>query len=447
MVATVPIATAGYRHAKRKRKAAGTNGQRANHEQDDEAVTDDVFSNDVFANDLSDDRYRDFHAEATRPATVSTISRSKLAPITRETVMQTFADPHTEPKCAASRHPFGMAWLVAWLAFGAGLLIHGLGGRPGDLDQPAFAATGQSAVLQLTKPIEQIRVGERVALAENPAEPFDDSLGNEVDPATWRQIELRLDGQSDQRFDVVLLRPTWWLDARLKNNDRQLTLSVPEVGLSGDMDVVAIKPCPTIEPVRGRVVIGTFAHQAPETVEVHLESLTEPIRSTPNHATWSHDRQRFVEAQDLQPGERVQGTKQLHRVVRIAHLSAPINVYNLEIHGQHVYQVSTLGVLVHNAGPGGSGARFIVDENGNTVDTHATPPGSYDQPGGGRTDILQREDHGAGFTHTHDPIFNTNPTTGQVFPAGQSQPGRPVTFEEVQNIIDGTAPRSSPKGR
>jgi len=94
-----------------------------------------------------------------------------------------------------------------------------------------------------------------------------------------------------------------------------------------------------------------------------------------------------------------------------------------------------------------AGPRFIVDEHGNTVDTHTTPPGSYSQPGGGRTDILQNEDHGAGLSHTHDPIVNTNPATGQTFINGLEKPGRPVSAQDVQNIANGTAPPAPPKGR
>ena len=94
-----------------------------------------------------------------------------------------------------------------------------------------------------------------------------------------------------------------------------------------------------------------------------------------------------------------------------------------------------------------SDARFIGDSNGNIVDTNSTPRGSYDQPDGGRTDILQAEDHGAGFSHTHDPIRNTNPKTGETFVNGTSKPGRPVSKQDVDNITSGDATRSPPKRR
>jgi RHS repeat-associated protein len=90
--------------------------------------------------------------------------------------------------------------------------------------------------------------------------------------------------------------------------------------------------------------------------------------------------------------------------------------------------------------------RFIGDSDGVIVDTESTPPGSYDQPNGGRTDVLQGDDHGAGLTHTHNPIVNTNPENGESFING-TDGGSPVTFEDAENIRTGSAPRSKPKGR
>ena len=95
---------------------------------------------------------------------------------------------------------------------------------------------------------------------------------------------------------------------------------------------------------------------------------------------------------------------------------------------------------------GEQGPRFFVDEDGTTVDTQSTPPGSYDQPNGGRTDILQEENHGAGRSHTHNMKYNTNPKTGQRFPAGTNK-GDAVSYDDVKNIEGGSAPRSEPKGR
>jgi hypothetical protein len=91
--------------------------------------------------------------------------------------------------------------------------------------------------------------------------------------------------------------------------------------------------------------------------------------------------------------------------------------------------------------------RFIVDSDGEAVDTDVTPEGSsYIQPNKGRTDILQGSDHGAGRTHTHDPKINTAPN-GDTFINGLVQPGRQVSFDDVQNIKSGIAKPAPPMKR
>jgi len=201
------------------------------------------------------------------------------------------------------------------------------------------------------KTIETITIGERVAWAENPAEPFDETLGREVDPATWRKITLR----PDEHSRVVLLRPQWWIDERVDRTSGRLAVSVPEVGIAGDVEVVSIGPCPPLAQGRGPIVIGTFQHEAPGTILLTISGLAEPIRCTPNHAIWSHDRQQFVEAQSLRPSELVATRYGPHHVTSVTPHAPAATVYNLEILGQHVYQVSPVGVLVHNASPSGSG--------------------------------------------------------------------------------------------
>jgi len=103
-----------------------------------------------------------------------------------------------------------------------------------------------------------------------------------------------------------------------------------------------------------------------------------------------------------------------------------------------------------------SGPRFVGEPNGTVVDVQSTPPGSYDQPGipvtngtaYARTDVLQASDHGAGHSHTHDPILNQSPDGRSFVGAGQHQkPGRPVSAQEVENIRSGAAVRSAGKGR
>lgn len=88
-------------------------------------------------------------------------------------------------------------------------------------------------------------------------------------------------------------------------------------------------------------------------------------------------------------------------------------------------------------GPGGGGNPY--SPNGVRHGTDAGQPG-------GSTDILQGGDHGAGLSHTHDPKLHHTPD-GRTFMRGHEQPGRPVSFDDVQNIRSGAATPSKPKGR
>jgi RHS repeat-associated protein len=92
--------------------------------------------------------------------------------------------------------------------------------------------------------------------------------------------------------------------------------------------------------------------------------------------------------------------------------------------------------------------RFIYDEsNGEMVDTHATPRGRYKQPNGDLTDVLQRDDHGAGRSHTHEVDVHRNPKDPTKGTTVKSDRTHQVTYEEAKNIETGKAPPAKKKGR
>jgi len=96
--------------------------------------------------------------------------------------------------------------------------------------------------------------------------------------------------------------------------------------------------------------------------------------------------------------------------------------------------------------------RFIADDAGNVVDLEATPRGRYMQPDRSATDILQDAPHPHSDpflqrTHTHESIVNVNPANPAQQSVKLSKEVRPVTAEEVRNIVEGTARRSTGKGR
>ena len=54
---------------------------------------------------------------------------------------------------------------------------------------------------------------------------------------------------------------------------------------------------------------------------------------------------------ELAEGETLQGLDGLAVVLSVSLSRVSQAVYNIEVHGEHVYQVGELGVVVHNATP------------------------------------------------------------------------------------------------
>jgi RHS repeat-associated protein len=244
---------------------------------------------------------------------------------------------------------WGRCWMLGCLLLGSLLLYpalptswFGTGSKQ--------AQTAHSAATPRTRKIEDVRVGDRV-LADNPTGEEDRSLGTEVDPATWRKIELRAPKRDGTWAEVVLLRPVSWLAARGARAGGTLEIAVPECGIDGHAELLSIAPCPPIKPGNGRVVTGTFKHSSAKVIDLYVAGQAEPIGTTANHRFWSEDRGAFVPAEALKPGERLRSVSGNPRVTAIGSNAATAAVFNLEVERVHVYHVSSGGILVHNATP------------------------------------------------------------------------------------------------
>ena len=118
-----------------------------------------------------------------------------------------------------------------------------------------------------------------------------------------------------------------------------------------------------------------------------------PIGSTANHPFWSEDRQDFVQAGSLNPGEHLRladgRTTTLQRTEPIAE---QLPVYNLEVDGEHVYFVGESGVLVHNNGEFYAGQKLYRGVPKNTPRGKDAVNGIA-KPRGTRTDPAALEAH------------------------------------------------------
>jgi hypothetical protein len=155
--------------------------------------------------------------------------------------------------------------------------------------------------------------------------------------------------------DAEIIRPRSWILASGLCAGRMLPLNLPELEVSGLALVTAIDDCPPIADGEGSVVTARFV-----TREVHVvasvdvlgaDGTVETITGTNIHPVWSVDRQEWVPLAELADGETLQGLDGLAVVlgVSLSRVSQP--VYNIEVHGEHVYQVGELGVVVHNECP------------------------------------------------------------------------------------------------
>lgn len=256
------------------------------------------------------------------------------------------------------RRVTGTLWLVAWLALGAFFLwkgIHPNESQPTSPDpNPASLSENSSP---LTKPIEQIQVGERVAtgISNELRELADEEIGalpdwdsKPIDPDSWRKVELTLTRDDGSAMDIVLLRPADWITESGIDAGREVFLAIPEMRQQGLAYIEAIDECPDIKEGNGRVVTGTFASTVDEVVAVHIDGLAEPIRSTPEHPFYRVNDRQFVPASELRNGDRVQHVGGLAKIERVLPGYGTFRVHNLEVHGDHVFRVSTAGVLVHN---------------------------------------------------------------------------------------------------
>jgi len=82
----------------------------------------------------------------------------------------------------------------------------------------------------------------------------------------------------------------------------------------------------------------------------------EVLEGTTVHPIWSLDRNEWVPLGEIEVGEQLASLSISANVLRLTVVNRPTAVYNIEVHGEHVYQVGELGLLVHNAYNGDLGA-------------------------------------------------------------------------------------------
>ncbi|QDT39255.1 Hint domain-containing protein [Stratiformator vulcanicus] len=233
----------------------------------------------------------------------------------------------------------------------AGLAVQGLGFGIDFNTAPAAVPLAASATAPLSdarsRSIEELRLGHRV-LGTNPETVAVDEIAEPDE--SWRAVSLQMRKETGDALKIELLRPLDWLTENGITVGETIHLDLPEQGAWGDAKVLNIGPCPAIEAGEGSVITGRFIHESSSPLlNVSIEGDEQPTGVTANHPFWSIDRNEFIAADDLNVGERVDTLSGIRRITSITPRGPPETVYNLEVHGQHVYRVGDAGVLVHNS--------------------------------------------------------------------------------------------------
>ncbi|MGB7324154.1 MAG: Hint domain-containing protein [Rubripirellula sp.] len=69
---------------------------------------------------------------------------------------------------------------------------------------------------------------------------------------------------------------------------------------------------------------------------------------TTTHPVWIPANQQWVRLGDLEEGQRLESLSGPIAVVAIQRLADVSDVFNIEVHGHHVYRITEDGILVHN---------------------------------------------------------------------------------------------------
>ncbi len=202
-------------------------------------------------------------------------------------------------------------------------------------------------------PIEEVPLGARVPTKNPKPWEYDDSLP-EPDRETWAKISITMHRTDGGVVDAELIRPRSWIKSVGIEGGKLLPLNIAELQVSGSALVTDIADCPEIADGEGSVVTARFI-----TREVHViarveilgpNGQIETLEGTTIHPMWSEDRQDWVPLSELLPNETLRATNGPARVLALTIASVAVPVYNIEVHGEHVYEVGELGMLVHNSG-------------------------------------------------------------------------------------------------
>ena len=168
--------------------------------------------------------------------------------------------------------------------------------------------------------------------------------------ADWSLVTFSMKRDDGSEIEVEMIRPTYFWQQQGAVPGAHVFMEFPELEVSTHALVRKVEPCPAIADGAGNVVTARIITlTATDLVELTLAS-GETILGTPPHPIWPIATQDWIELGDIEPGDEVWMAAGPVEVLSTDLRSTAETVYNIEVHGHHIYQIGDAGVLVHNAG-------------------------------------------------------------------------------------------------
>jgi hypothetical protein len=129
-------------------------------------------------------------------------------------------------------------------------------------------------------------------------------------------------------------------------------MQIEELQIDDTAHVTSVEPCPAIAAGNGSVVTARFiTRQVDQIATVKVlgpNGQIEALTGTTVHPIWSVDRQDWVPMDELREGESLLAAGGEAVVLAVTIHDRSTRVYNIEVHGEHVYEVGNISLLVHN---------------------------------------------------------------------------------------------------
>ncbi len=167
--------------------------------------------------------------------------------------------------------------------------------------------------------------------------------------AGWKRISLEAHHTNGSVVDVEILRSQEWIEHNLLQVGKWFSFGLTDIDIDGRGFVRSIEDAPEVLPGEGAVVIGRFVtRQANNRVRVTLVNGTS-IVGTANHPVWCVEEGGWIGLGEFEPGLNMSSREGAAEVKTVEILAETAPVYNLQIAGEHVYEITDLCLLVHNA--------------------------------------------------------------------------------------------------